>query len=134
MYEKATVYEILNLVNNKYYIRRACVKKKVSAGGFQWSYELNVNDKINKIHSLAKKECCILDLSGNLLETYDSVKEAAKKLKVKERSLAAVCLGHSKRIKKYQACYKKDLKFNINKEYFTKRGNEKIFIAKLGEK
>ncbi len=62
-----------------------------TCNGYYWSYSLTEPYIIPK--DLRRKEVMQLDLSGNLIATYQSVAEASKESGVSKTCISQVCRG-----------------------------------------
>lgn len=85
---------------NQSNISSCLTKNRNSAGGFQWCYFKNLNDKLNKpiknTRTYNKKPVIQLDLIGNFVKEWESASEAARQLNIQSSKITAVCLKHRK--------------------------------------
>lgn len=70
-------------------IVKVCKHQLLSCGGYLWSYKKDIKSK-RCANSNAKK-VCQYDLKGNLINTYDSLKQAAIVVTGKENSKSKIC-------------------------------------------
>lgn len=75
-------------------IRAVCNGKRMSAGGYVWSYSDSV-DKYNpqKNRTKAVKQ---MDMSGNTIKVYGSIRQAEDELGVSHSLISACCIGKRK--------------------------------------
>lgn len=99
-------------VNYKH-ISQVCNKKQFLAGGYQWRFADENIDSCNTvvIHENAPKTIGKYDLQGNLIETYESLMDAARNNNLNFRNISLVCNG------KRKSCGGYIWKFIINNSY-----------------
>lgn len=80
---KCQKYAAIELGINRGHIGSVCKGNRKSTGGFGWEYvepfEKNVKPKCENRGYHQLKPVHMLDVDGNILETYASIKEAAEK-------------------------------------------------------
>lgn len=89
------------------------------SGGYQWRYktrrEINSISAYKRPESQRKKRIIQLDLDGNIVNTFDSVIEASKKLKIGRANISSCLTGKIKRSGGYQWIYADN--YNENQNY-----------------
>lgn len=84
-------------------ISKCCITKSGSAKGFIWRFEGDLLDlNLDSIHSVP---ICQYDFKGNLIATYNSIKEAADATESKWQSIQRVCSGQRKSTNNYKWKY-----------------------------
>ncbi len=79
-------------------LKSCLINDRQQAGGFQWCYYKDLNNKLNKpykVHTKAKK-VGQYDLYNNLIKIWDSATEAAKETGTNLSKISAVCNGKRK--------------------------------------
>lgn len=78
---------------NRSYITQCCKKKRVSAGGFLWSYEGETPNAYIKQSTSAVEQ---YDANGNYINTFISLTEAENATGVTKHNISQCCRGKSK--------------------------------------
>ena len=78
---------------NRSYITQCCKRKRVSAGGFLWSY---VGDDIPTYSKKYYRKVYQYDLEGNFISVYISLTEAQQNTSVELHNISECCRGNSK--------------------------------------
>ena len=90
-------------------IYRVCSSKKGTAGGYQFRFEKDFKNKIDKFISNSirhkKKKINIYDLNGNFIKQVESVHQASKETGVLPQNISMCCKHKVKSIKGYQFRY-----------------------------
>lgn len=100
-----------------------CAKGNLSqSGGYQWKFKKDVKSNrisnYNKKSSHRTKQIVQLDLNGYLINVFDSVTDASKKLNLNRANISSCLCGYSKRCGGYQWIYFED--YNPSKDYSFK--------------
>lgn len=89
-----------NAVNaGKQSISNTCLGYNKTCNGYYWSYNLTEPYIVEK--DLRRKEVKQLDLSGNIITTYQSVAEASKQSGVSSTCISRVCRGEREHSRGY---------------------------------
>ena len=83
---------------NKSLICRCCNNKGITAGGFKWSYNQQINNNKNIKN---QKPVGQYDKQNNLIAKYNSLSEASKKTNINLANISQVCQGKRKTAGKY---------------------------------
>jgi hypothetical protein len=93
-------------------VRSVCKGKTTTAGGYKWrwanpnlSKKYNPNTRTHGGHG--KREVCWVDADGNIVETYNSLSQAAAKHKCSYNAIIAVCKGRKMSLDGKMFKYKK---------------------------
>lgn len=93
----------------------ACEGKRRLCKGFQWAYQKNLQNKINKkVEDLPVqgKAVCQYGLNGKKIQTWINILEAKKQLNISDAHISSTCKGTRKSAGGYQWRYLED---NIKK-------------------
>lgn len=77
-------------------ISNACRGKIKSAGGFLWRYEDNLNPRNNITFKYHKKKIAQISKSGDFINCFDSLTEAAQKTGINLGNIGQVCANKRK--------------------------------------
>jgi len=107
-------------------IVKVCRKKARSTGNFIWSYSNNINIDDYKRRNTLCKPVCQYNLNGELINTYNSLKEAEISTNAKVPNIIEVCNGNKFSVKGFVWRYKEDdfYKYKTSKNYPTKPINQ----------
>ena len=120
--EWESMYDAMNILHiDNRLISECCNKKTKSAGNYMWMKKEDYlkNKKIKPYKKKNKhKNVVKLDLRGNLIKEYISVRQAALSIKSStkniESNIIACCKGKQKSAYNYRWMYLKDYNYNIN--------------------
>lgn len=89
-------------------IARCCRGKAKTAHGYIWRYE-NSNVPVTKVSRRRDSKTVLkLTMSGQMIEEFESVKDAALSVGVNETNIAKCCRGECKSIKNFKWKYKEE--------------------------
>ena len=74
-------------------ITRCCMKKCKSAYGFSWKYVDKLPTTNRKIYGVSGKSVQQLDKNKNIINTFASIREAAKATGVMKNGISNCCNG-----------------------------------------
>ena len=96
-------------------IRLCCKGKIMSAGGFMWRYAKDCNeDKINPYINPKWSPVVQLDLNNNIIQIFNSIKDASIKIKIPSSSISACCKGIMKSVGGFRWMYQEEYKQQFN--------------------
>lgn len=104
----SSINEAMNETGDEYYsIKKSCDTKQHSGAHYQWRYWFeNPNlQKISPYKWSLNKAVDQYDLEGNYIATFESLSDAANKLKMDSSNLSACCQKKQKSFGGYQWCY-----------------------------
>jgi len=119
-------------------IYRVCSSKKGTAGGYQFRFEKDFKQKIEKFKSDSirhkKRKINIYDTDGNYITTTNSIQEASKFTNVLPQNILMCCKKQAKAVKGYQFRYADEVtdkkispvKYNKHNEYIIKKDGQII--------
>ncbi len=108
-------------------ISNCCIKKQISSGGYLWAIESEYeNGYIPRYRSDYITPVVQLDLNGNFLHKYNSIKEASEKAGVNSSNITVCCQKSGTSAGGYQWVYLKN--YNPNEEYPTIKPHEKRVV------
>jgi hypothetical protein len=113
-------------------IYRVCSSKKGTAGGFQFRFEKDFKEKIEKFQSNSirhkKRKINIYDSDGNFLKQVESIQEASKETNVLPQNISMCCKHKVNSVKGFQFRYADET--NDKKIEPIKKRNKKFIIKK----
>jgi hypothetical protein len=132
-----SIHEAANKINiDPSVISSVCRNKSKTAGGYNWSFIENIQNKENISTNKGKKihKICQLDKNGKLLKEYNTSHEASKETNVKSFNIQQACRKDNKTAGGFVWCYEQDLNKNINVKVTVKKKGIKIGKYSLGDK